>query len=30
MFIAALLNNSQGMEATQVSIHRWIDKENVV
>ena len=30
MFIAALLNNNLDMEATQVSIDRWPDKEDVV
>ena len=30
MFTAALFTNSQMMEATQVSINRWMDKEDMV
>ena len=30
VFIAALLDNSQGMESTQVSINRWTDEEGVL
>ena len=30
MFIAALIYNCKDMEATQLSINRWIDKEIMV
>ena len=30
MFIAVIVNNSQDIEATQTSINRWLDEEDLV